>query len=64
MEKYISEGENGLPILENICLTAGLGMGRDGSAEYYLSEKITQNDAKGIAPLLMAYTQIKELNQI
>lgn len=64
MEKYISEDENGLPILENICLTAGLGMGRDGSAEYYLSEKITQNDAKGIAPLLMAYTQIKELNQI
>lgn len=64
MEKYISKDENGLPILENICLTAGLGMGRDGSAEYYLSEKITQNDAKGIAPLLMAYTQIKELNQI
>lgn len=64
MEKYISESENGLPILENICLTAGLGMGRDGSVEYYLSEKITQNDAKGIAPLLMAYTQIKELNQI
>ncbi len=64
MKKYIGEEENGLPTLENICLTAGLGMGRDGSAEYYLSEKITQNDAKGIAPLLMAYTQIKELNKI
>lgn len=64
MEKYIKEDKNGLPILENICLTAGLGIGRDGSADYYLSEKITQNDAKGIAPLLMAYTQIKELNKI
>lgn len=64
MEKYISKDENGLPILENICLTAGLGSKRDGSAKYYLSEKVTQNDAKGIAPLLMAYTQIKELNHI
>lgn len=46
--------------LENICLVAGLGDhdGRDGSLAYYFSEPIVKNDAKGIAPFLMAYTEI------
>lgn len=56
-EKYITPDESGLPVLGNICLTAGLGGERDGSAEYYLSEKITENEAKGIAPLLQAYME-------
>lgn len=56
--KYVYfDGE--LPVLRNICLMAGLGGEpfRDGSAEYYLSEQIVENDAKGIAPYLMAYTE-------
>lgn len=59
-EKYISYGS--VPILENICLMAGLGGqgNRDGSEKYYLSEKIVSNDAKGIAPYLMAYAEIKK----
>ncbi|HRR77747.1 MAG TPA: glycoside hydrolase family 88 protein [Ruminococcus sp.] len=57
-EKYITENEKGVPMLKNICLMAGLGAGRDGSAEYYLSEKIVENDAKGIAPFLMACTEL------
>jgi unsaturated rhamnogalacturonyl hydrolase len=50
--------------LGNICLVGGLGgeNERDGSAGYYLSEKITQNDAKGIAPYIMAYTEMKKLS--
>ena len=49
-----------LPVMRNICLTAGLGGSpyRDGSAEYYLSERIAENDAKGIAPYIMTYTEI------
>ncbi len=54
--------ENDMPILTNICLTAGLGgaQQRDGSVKYYLSERIVENDAKGVAPYLMAYTEIKK----
>ena len=57
-EKYVRFSDN-IPILENICLVAGLGgsQKRDGSEKYYLNEKITQNDAKGIAPYLMAYCE-------
>lgn len=57
-EKYISFDLDGKPVLRNICLMAGLGIGRNGSIEYYLSEKKTENDAKGIAPFLMAYNEL------
>ncbi|MBR4626668.1 MAG: glycoside hydrolase family 88 protein [Ruminococcus sp.] len=57
---YISVNAEGLPVLRNICLMAGLGGTpyRDGSAEYYLGELVTENDAKGIAPFLMAYAEL------
>ena len=49
--------------LNNICLVAGLGpennRRRDGSVAYYLSEPIVRNEAKGIAPLLMCYTEMR-----
>ena len=49
--------------LNSICLVAGLGPEnnprRDGTVAYYLSEPVVQNDAKGVAPLLMCYTEIK-----
>ena len=54
-ERFISY-DGDVPVLRNICLMAGLGgIGeRDGSAGYYLSERRVENDAKGIAPYLMA----------
>lgn len=63
IDKYIKIEKNGLPVLKNICLMAGLGGGisRDGSPEYYLSEPVVENDAKGIAPFLMAYTELKRI---
>ncbi len=49
--------------LNNICLVAGLGpennRRRDGTLAYYLSEPIVRNEAKGIAPLLMCYTEMR-----
>lgn len=59
-EKYIEYQD--IPVLNNICLMAGLGGSehRDGTEKYYLSEKIVSNDAKGIAPYLMAYAEIKK----
>ena len=48
--------------LEGICLVAGLGPNdkpnRDGSFDYYMSEPIVSNDAKGVGPLIMAYTEV------
>ena len=46
--------------LSGICLVAGLGGAtrRDGSLEYYFSEPVVENDAKGVAPLLLAYTEM------
>lgn len=59
-EKFININDDGLPVMRNICLVAGLGGKeyRSGSETYYLSEPIVENDAKGIAPYLMAYTEL------
>lgn len=63
-EKYITY-EN-IPVLNNICLMSGLGgaENRDGTEKYYLSERVVSNDAKGIAPYLMAYAEIKKCLKI
>lgn len=48
--------------LNSICITAGLGPSyneiRDGSFEYYLSENVGSNDAKGVGPFIMAYSEL------
>lgn len=52
--------------LGGICLVAGLGPAdntrRDGSAAYYLSEPVVEDDAKGVAPFLLAYTELRRLS--
>ena len=57
---------DGMLELQNICLVAGLGpennRRRDGSYEYYVSEPIVNNDAKGSAPFVLCYTEIKRLD--
>ncbi|WP_413157797.1 hypothetical protein [Enterococcus casseliflavus] len=57
--------ENGVFSLEDICLVAGLGgisgkgnyQIRDGSYDYYVSEPVVCDDAKGIGPFLYAYSE-------
>lgn len=52
-------------VLKDICLVAGLGgmpgkgdyKLRDGTYEYYISEPVVDNDAKGVAPFLLAFTE-------
>ena len=58
-ERFVSY-DGDVPVLRNICLMGGLGgtEKRDGSAEYYLSERVVENDAKGIAPFLMAAAEL------
>lgn len=64
VEKYLSKNEDGTLKLSGICLVAGLGGKdhRDGSLSYYFSEPIVENEAKGIAPFLLAYTEMLRLN--
>ncbi len=64
MDKYLSFHGDELN-LGGICLVAGLGpennRRRDGSYEYYISEPVVENDAKGVAPFVLCYTEIKRL---
>ncbi|MBR5144883.1 MAG: glycoside hydrolase family 88 protein [Clostridia bacterium] len=61
-EKYLKISDCGELNLGGICLVAGLGPDnnrrRDGSYEYYISEPIVENDAKGVAPFILCYTEI------
>lgn len=58
-EKYLSE-ENGELQLGGICLVAGLGNKemREGTFDYYMREPVVKNEAKGVAPLILAYIEI------
>ncbi|MCR5647266.1 MAG: glycoside hydrolase family 88 protein [Acholeplasmatales bacterium] len=66
-KKYLSVKEDGDLNLGGICLVAGLGPDkdrrRDGTYEYYISEPIVENDAKGVGPLIMAYTEMIKLEK-
>lgn len=65
IEKTKMKIANNVMHLKDICLVAGLGgmqgMGdyklRDGSYEYYISEPVVENDAKGVAPFVLAFTE-------
>lgn len=63
--KYLTFREDGID-LGGICLVAGLGpednRRRDGTYQYYISEPVVCNDAKGVAPLVLAYTEVRRLS--
>ena len=63
---YLSEVDGDLN-MKGIVLVSGLGpennLRRDGSFDYYITEPIVENDAKGVGPLIMAYTEVIKLNQ-
>ena len=64
-DKYLKEKDGKLS-LGGICLVAGLGPAtdtrRDGTFEYYMSEPIVEDDAKGVGPLLLAYTELRRMD--
>lgn len=65
-DRYLKEKDGRLS-LGGICLVAGLGpednQRRDGSFEYYMSEPVVEDDAKGVGPLLLAYTELRRLDK-
>ncbi|HBE09732.1 MAG TPA: glycosyl hydrolase family 88, partial [Lachnospiraceae bacterium] len=65
VDKYLTIDDDGNLNLGGICLVAGLGgpTKRDGSLEYYFSEPVVSNEAKGVAPFLLAYTEVLRRGQ-
>jgi rhamnogalacturonyl hydrolase YesR len=53
IEQFVLVDFNGDVILTQNCQVGGLGFGRDGSYEYYMSEPIVDHDPKGLAPFIM-----------
>jgi unsaturated rhamnogalacturonyl hydrolase len=61
LKEFITTDANGRLNLEGTVNVGGLGGNpyRDGSYEYYLSEKVVTNDPKGIGALLLAATEME-----
>ena len=58
LKHYFYEDDSGYH-LGGICEVAGLdNERRDGSAEYYLSEKIKTDEVKGVAPFILAFSEL------
>ncbi len=56
LEKLIKNNNDGTISLTKCCAVAGLGGNpyRDGSYNYYIHEKVRDNDPKGVAPFILA----------
>jgi unsaturated rhamnogalacturonyl hydrolase len=61
LREFIKTDAGGRLNLEGTVSVGGLGGNpyRDGSYEYYLSEKVVTNDPKGIGALLLAATEME-----
>ena len=59
--EYLREDESGLH-LGGICSVAGLGGNpyRDGSFRYYISEKVVEDDFKGVGPFIIACSELEK----
>jgi unsaturated rhamnogalacturonyl hydrolase len=61
LQNLIKVDAQGFLTLEKVCGGAGLGGDpyRDGSFEYYISEKIIPNDPKGVGPFILAALEME-----
>ena len=55
--------EDGTLSLIDCCAVAGLGGNpyRDGTYDYYVHERIREDDPKGVAPLILAALELSQL---
>jgi len=61
VDEFVSVHADGSFHLTNVCETGGLGYGRDGSYRYYMSERVVEDDPKGVGPAIMAGIHVAEL---
>lgn len=60
IDNFVSENPDGTIDLNQICRSAGLGFGRDGSYEYYVyQEERVANDGKGVGPFILASLEME-----
>ena len=61
VDRFVETDAGGLVSLKGIVSVAGLGGSpyRDGSYQYYLSEKVVADDPKGVGAFLMASSEIE-----
>ena len=61
LDTFVRTGEDGLVELTSCCSVAGLGgkENRSGDYDYYINEKVTSNDPKGIGPLVWAALEME-----
>ena len=61
LQNLIKIDSQGWLTLEKVCSVAGLGGEpyRDGSFEYYVSEKTVSNDPKGVGPFILASLEME-----
>lgn len=64
-ERMLVVDETGELHMNGICLVAGLGgsQKRSGTYDYYMSEPVVKDDAKGVGPYLLAYTEMRRLQE-
>jgi unsaturated rhamnogalacturonyl hydrolase len=62
VKHFIITDTDGMPTIVNICGGCGLGGKpyRDGSYEYYITEKRVNNDPKGVAPFILAAIELEK----
>ncbi len=61
INQFASVHADGKISMTNQCLVAGLGFGRDGSYDYYMTEPVVANDPKGNVPFILAGVEIFKL---
>ena len=63
VRKFIREDEDGTLNLTDCCAVAGLGgkENRSGTFDYYVNEKIIENDPKGVGPFIWASLEYEKL---
>lgn len=64
LEEFITVTKEGLVNLNKTCQVGGLGGAtkRDGTFEYYISEPIITNDAKGVGAFILAAAEMESLD--
>ena len=60
IKTLITKDENGNLVLKDVCGGCGLGGNpyRDGSYDYYIHERVVDNDSKGVGPFIMAAIEL------
>ena len=61
VSQLVTTDADGRVNLNRCCEVAGLSADRNGTFEYYIGEKITSNDLKGIGPFILAGIELEKL---